>query len=237
MEAYMNKEIIGYIKFVDEKYVTTFDCLSSLWLSSIDVFTKEPESSKNNLIDDRYEGRLKDLVLNMPAFITCFTELENDNFEKDGTLKEKFSKLLLENEEQLGKNRKFIFIPTQNMSHLLQTLDSANRADTKEGVLNDTEFFSRKIEYCKNYEDKMKALEDDFFAGNVSKEKLASKMLATKDSKYSAQNEFRIGIVLPCKKEDVASDHISLKITSPFPFATKSFEKSQLKTLNTQELK
>jgi hypothetical protein len=96
--------------------------LKSIWLSNIDTFTKNSEEAADNLIDDKFEGKLEKLALDMPAFITSFTELDINSFDKNGFVKEEISCSLIKCEEKLGKNRDFIFIPYQNMIHLLNVI-------------------------------------------------------------------------------------------------------------------
>ena len=46
------KNTVGYIKFVDRKYMKNFFNLKSIWLSNIDTFTRNSEEAADNLIDD-----------------------------------------------------------------------------------------------------------------------------------------------------------------------------------------
>lgn len=232
------ENIIGYIKFIDNDYIDSFFSLESLWLSSISSFTNNGEEAADNLIDDSYEGRLDNLYLDMPAFITCFTEITNDSFNNKGLLKENISDSLIKCEKKLGKHRDFIFIPYKNMEHLLTSINSAQEGKT-DGVLNHTTIFSRRIYYITNYVNKMAKLEEDYLAGNRSIEELGKGLLGTKDSKYKVQNEFRLGIILPCQKSEGAKTQdsgISIEIDPPIQFATGKFKRDKLRTLNRETM-
>lgn len=230
------KNTVGYIKFVDRKYMKDFFTLKSIWLSNIDTFTKNSEEAADNLIDDKFEGKLKKLSLDMPAFITSFTELDINSFEKSGIVKEEISCSLIKCEEKLGKNRDFIFIPYQNMIHLLSVIKEC-QSGKREGILKSTTIFSRKVWYIKDYVNRMGKLEKDYFEGRKSVEQVGQGMLGTKSMKYAIQNEFRLGIVFPYKKSNYDKEAgTTLGIQPSFCFATQCFKKEALKSLNIDKL-
>lgn len=230
------KNTVGYIKFVDRKYMKNFFNLKSIWLSNIDTFTKNSEEAADNLIDDKFEGKLEKLALDMPAFITSFTELDINSFDKNGFVKEEISCSLIKCEEKLGKNRDFIFIPYQNMIHLLNVIKEC-QAGKREGILKETTIFARKVSYITDYVNRMDKLEKDYFEGKKSVEQVGRGMLGTKSMKYSIQNEFRLGIVFPYKKSNYGNEAgTNLGIQPSFCFATQYFKKEELRSLNIEKL-
>ncbi|MBM7544479.1 hypothetical protein JOC59_001196 [Weissella beninensis] len=232
------ENIIGYIKFVEEDYIDSFLSLKKLWLSEISVFTKSSEESVGDLINDPSEGKLDSIFLNMPSYITSFTELTTNSFDTNGRLKETIADSIIKSEETLGKNRNFVFIPIENMQLLLTNLNDTQNGE-RDGVLSHTTIFSRKVCYIDDYQNTMRKLEDDFFAGNVSIDNIAKGFLQTKDEKYKIQNEFRLGIVFPYKKNDYlysSEPGVELELTPVIPFATLCFKREGLKTLNINQL-
>lgn len=235
------KNIIGYIKFVDNDFIENFYELNSLWLSEISAFTENSEEVADNLIDDPHEGKLENISLDMPAFITCFTELTSDSFDKDGILNKDISDALIKCEEKLHKNRDFIFIPSQNMQSLLDNINNAQHGET-EGELSHTKVFARKVLYKADYSNKMRLLEEKFWAGNASMEEdIGKAVLQTKDERYKPQNEFRIGVVLQHKKEEWEKKHknvkgLSIKLVPSIHFAKCRFKRESLRTLSTTQL-
>lgn len=230
------KNTVGYIKFVDRKYMKDFFTLKSIWLSNVDTFTKNSEEAADNLIDDKFEGKLKKLALDMPAFITSFTELDINSFDQNGILKEEISCSLIKCEEKLGKNRNFIFIPYQNMIHLLSVIKEC-QSGKREGILKNTTIFARKVWYITDYVNRMGKLEKDYFEGSKSVEQVGQGMLGTKPMKYEIQNEFRLGIVFPYKKSNYGKKAgTTLGIQPSFCFATQYFKKEELRSLNIDKL-
>ncbi|WP_312980139.1 hypothetical protein [Leuconostoc falkenbergense] len=232
------ENIIGYIKFIEEDYIDSFFLLEKLWLSEISAFIESSEELVDDLINDPNEGRLDSIFLNMPSYITSFTELTKNSFDDNGVLKKTISDSIIKSEEKLGKNRKFIFIPNQNMQHLLNDLNNAQHGEL-EGVLSHTNIFSRKVCYIADYKNEMRKLEDDFFAGNASIDSIAKGLLQTKDEKYKIQNEFRLGIVLPYKKNEFTyrdEPGVELKLEPVISFATLCFKREELKTININQL-
>lgn len=181
------EEIIGYIKFVEEDYIDSLFSLKKLWLSEISVFTKGSEESVDDLINDPNEGKLDSIFLNMPSYITSFTELTTNSFDANGVLKETISDSIIKSEETIGKNRNFVFIPIENMQLLLNDLDNAQHGKL-DGELSHTTIFSRKVCYIDDYQNKMRKLENDCFAGNADIDSIAKGFLQTKDEKYKIQN-------------------------------------------------
>ncbi|MHA7612450.1 hypothetical protein ACX2QB_08960 [Weissella viridescens] len=232
------EKIIGYIKFVDEEYIDSFFSLKKLWLSEISVFTKGSKKSDNDLINDSNEGKLDSIFLNMPSYITSFTELTTNSFDDNGVLKETISDSIIKSEETLQKNRNFVFIPIENMQLLLNDLNNAQHG-VLDGELSHTTIFSRKVCYINDYQNKMRKLEDDFLAGNAGIDSIAKGFLQTKDEKYKIQNEFRIGIVLPYKKDDYTYKSelgVELQLEPVISFATLCFKRAELKNLNINQL-
>ena len=230
------KNTVGYIKFVDKKYMKDFFTLKSMWLSNIDTFTTNSEEAADNLIDDKFEGKLHNLALDMPAFITSFTEIDINSFDKNGILKKEISNSLIKCEQKLGTNRDFIFVPYQNMIHLLSVIKECQLGKL-EGVLKSTTIFAQKVWYIKDYINSINKLEKGYFEGSKSVKQVGQGMLGMKSMKYAIQNEFRLGIVLPCKKanfDKVAG--INLFIQSSFSFATRCFKKEELRSLDIDTL-
>lgn len=231
---------IGYIKFVDKEYIDSFFKLNSLWLSNINYFTLNDKRESDDLINDKFEGKLHNLVLDMPAFITSFTEVNKNFFTQNGILREDISNSLIKSEKQLGKNRSFVFIPYDNMQHLLKVLNEC-QSGKKEGVLTQSSIFSRKILYINNYTSKMEQLENEYFNGTKTIEDVAKGLLGIKSSKYQLQNEFRLGFVYPQKNSAFINKHkhvngITIGVEPSFTFATRKFEWEALQGLNIQQL-
>lgn len=172
----------------------------------------------------------------MPAFITSFTELDINSFDKNGIVKEKISCSLIKCEKKLDKNRDFIFIPYQNMIHLLSVIKEC-LAGKREGILKKTTIFARKVGYITDYVNRMDKLEKDYFEGKKSVEQVGRGMLGTKSMKYAIQNEVRLGIVFPYKKSNYGKvPGITLGIQPSFCFATQYFKREELKSLNIDKL-
>lgn len=230
------KNTVGYIKFVDKKYMKGFFALKSMWLSNIDNFTANSEESADNLIDDKFEGKLHKLVLDMPAFITSFTELDKCSFDENGFIKKEISSALINCEKKLGNNRDFIFIPYKNMVHLLNEIKHCQLGKV-DGIFKYATVFSRKVCYIKDYKNNMDKLEKDYFDGNRSAEQVGKDFLGTKSVKYAIQNEFRLGIVIPLKKSNFGKKPgVTLVVKHPLGFATRGFKKEELRSLNIDKL-
>lgn len=236
------KNIIGYIKFIDNDFIDDFFQLQNLWLSDIHTFTSNSEEQVDNLIDDKFEGKLDKLSLDMPAFITCFTEITSDSLDETGVLKKSISNALINCEEKLGKNRDFVFIPLANMQNALADIRDAELGKTT-GYLASSPIFSRKVQYINDYKNTMDKLEAKCFEQNnpVSKESVGKGMLGIKSSKYQIQNEFRIGLVIAERNSDFyerwkSQKGLSLHFAHPINFAIQKFKRQELKKLNIKQM-
>lgn len=120
------KDFLGFIKFVDDQYIDDFFNLYYLWLSNYRFFIGNKDTSEEDLINDKSEGRLDELQTNMPAFLTCFTLIEKDSFDETGILKDDISSALINSEKCMNKNRSFVYIPKENMECLLNRIAIIN---------------------------------------------------------------------------------------------------------------
>ena len=232
---------IGYIKFVDQKYIEDFLTLDRLWLSNVRIFMKEGQNGHDNLYYDSYESRTPNLELENPAYISCFTILRESSFDKSGKIDRSISESLLSSEKALHKSRGFIYIPKDNMIELINIIKYKN-------LKENAGYFTREIKYLDDYKEKATAISkekinkllcaDKYTADDIFKinEKIGTLLLATKPSAFEAQHEYRIGKVLSCRSSSYNSAGFYLELGKSIKFANHIFEPNELSELNLSQL-
>jgi len=218
------EDVVGYLKFIDDKYIDDYICLKKLHLSPISNFNNSNEDG--DLINDPDEGVVYKYTIPNLSFITCFTEIKTHNLNEDGTLNTVFLNKVLSHDEK----RPFIFVSKEELAVLnillnginvtnsrytdtkvnkkanidnpvtLKAMEDLNKQLDMNPKLHGTSIFTRKIDYSGKPLNKP----SDFSLENQGK-----LGFATKDSKYEGQQEYRIGVVLP--KEVSDSEYDTLK--------------------------
>ncbi|WP_203650374.1 hypothetical protein [Secundilactobacillus yichangensis] len=225
----MNNDI-GFIKFIDEQYIDDYFALSELWLANVDNFTSNEELKAEDLINDRDEGRAGNFSSNMPAFITCFTKIQKTDFDSSGKLNHDMVDSLLKSEVSQGNKRPFIVISKKHMDNLMSQIIAFN-AEPHSFPIEHSNIFVREIRYVDEY-NKISTSADQSFRENWNVNALAEVMYSTKDIKYQAQHELRIGIVYEVEKTEGYLPGRMIKLPAKVELASCKLNSNDLATLD-----
>ncbi|WP_338214282.1 hypothetical protein [Companilactobacillus muriivasis] len=217
----MNKDkAIGFIKFIDELHKKDFFDMNKLWVTRIEQFNSFKDIGKNGLISDSNEGKIGNNSA-MNAYISSFTIVKMSNFSLDGKLKREFVKPIINSEISNNSNRPFIIIPVENMTEFIKR--------AKQSILyneNGDSFFTREVKYTKPKKGT----------------KYSEVMMGYKDSKYSSQQEYRIGTVenSPNLKTAINKDRSSkigkyIEFDRSFKFASDLKGRNELNHLSSTD--
>lgn len=189
---------IGFIKFIDEQYIDNYFALSNLWLANVDNFTGNEELKAEDLINDNDEGHAGNFSSNMPAFITCFTKIQDTDFNSSGKLNSEMVDSLLKSEVSQGNERPFIVISKKRMDVFMSQIIAFNE-EPHSFPIKDSNIFVREVRYVDEY-NKISTYADQKFRGDWNVNFLAEVMYSTKKIKYQVQHELRIGIIYEVEK-------------------------------------
>lgn len=167
---------IGFIKFIDESHKNDFFDMNKLWVTKIEQFNNSKDVGKDGLISDSNEGKIGDNSI-PNTYISSFTIVKMSNFTLSGKLKRSFVKPIINSEISNNSNRFFVIIPVENMADFIKYAENQIKQN---GIYNDNgdSFFAREVKYTK-----------------PESAEASEEMMSYKDSKYSPQQEYRIGTV------------------------------------------